>query len=59
MAAPCRYGTATVRERGALGDFCMPLGITVSLLVLGAIVATGIVGYLIDRSEDSEESREK
>jgi hypothetical protein len=37
----------------------MPLGITVSLLVLGAIVATGIVGYLIDRSEDSEESREK
>jgi len=31
----------------------MPLGLIVSLLVLGAVVATGIVGYLIDKSEAS------
>jgi hypothetical protein len=31
----------------------MPLGLTVTLLVLGAVVATGIVGYLIDKSAES------
>jgi hypothetical protein len=29
------------------------LGIKVALLVLGAIIATGIVGYLIDKSAES------
>jgi hypothetical protein len=31
----------------------MELGLTVTGLVLGAIVLTGIVGYLIDKSESS------
>jgi len=31
----------------------MPLGLAVTLLVLGAVVATGIVGYLIDKSAES------
>jgi hypothetical protein len=31
----------------------MPLGLIVTLLVLGAVIATGIVGYLIDRSDAS------
>jgi len=29
------------------------LGIKVALFVLGAIIATGIVGYLIDKSAES------
>jgi hypothetical protein len=33
----------------------MPLGLTVTLLVLGAVIATGIVGFLIDKSEASHE----
>jgi hypothetical protein len=32
----------------------MPLGLTVTLLVLGAVVATGIVGFLIDKSADPD-----
>jgi hypothetical protein len=31
----------------------MPLGLTVTLLVLGGIVLTGIVGYLIEKSPES------
>jgi hypothetical protein len=31
----------------------MELGLTVTGLVLGAIVLTGLVGYLIDKSESS------
>jgi|HubBroStandDraft_6_1064221.scaffolds.fasta_scaffold1814322_2 hypothetical protein len=33
----------------------MPLGLTVSLLVLGGVVLAGIAGYLIDHSEESTE----
>jgi uncharacterized protein (UPF0333 family) len=36
----------------------MPLGLSVSLLVLGAVVLTGIVGYLIDKSLGSGESQD-
>jgi hypothetical protein len=32
----------------------MPLGLTVTLLVLGAVVATGIVGYLVDRNAEPD-----
>jgi len=28
----------------------MPLGLTVSLLVLGSVILLAVVGYLIDRS---------
>jgi len=31
----------------------MPLGLTVTLLVLSGIVAAGIVGYLIDKSPEA------
>jgi hypothetical protein len=33
----------------------MVLGLTVTALVVGAIVLTGIVGYLIDKGADSEQ----
>ena len=33
----------------------MPLGLIVTMLVLGAVIATGIVGYLIDKSEASSD----
>ncbi len=36
----------------------MPLGLTVSLWVLGSVVVMGMVGYLIDRSSDAEEPKE-
>ena len=32
----------------------MPLGLTVSLLVLGASALAGLVGYLIDKSTGAE-----
>jgi preprotein translocase subunit Sss1 len=32
----------------------MPLALTVVLVVLGGIVALGVVGYLIDKSADRE-----
>ena len=32
----------------------MPLGLTVSLLVLGASALAGLVGYLIDKSGEAE-----
>jgi hypothetical protein len=36
----------------------MPLALSVSLLVLGGIVAIGIVGYLIDKSAERREHRQ-
>ena len=33
----------------------MPLGLTVTLLVVGAIILTGIAGYLIDKSSEAED----
>lgn len=33
----------------------MPLGITVTLLVLGVTVAAAVAGYLIDKSEERQE----
>ncbi len=36
----------------------MPLGLTVSLLVLGAVVMVGVAGYLIDKSAESDERQE-
>jgi hypothetical protein len=36
----------------------MPLALTVSLLVFGAVVLTGIVGYLLDESDASHASEE-
>jgi hypothetical protein len=36
----------------------MPLGLSVTLLVLGGVVLTGIVGYLIDKSAASEGKEE-
>jgi preprotein translocase subunit Sss1 len=32
----------------------MPLALTVVIVVLGGIVALGVVGYLIDKSADRE-----
>ena len=37
----------------------MPLGLTVSLLVLGGVVITGVLGYLIDNSAEAEDRPEK
>jgi hypothetical protein len=37
----------------------MPLGLTVTLLVLGGIVAAGIAGYLIDKSPEARDSEER
>lgn len=36
----------------------MPLGLTVSLLVLGGVVATAIAGYLMDKSAEPDEREE-
>jgi hypothetical protein len=36
----------------------MPLGLTVSLLVLGAVVITAAAGYLIDKSAERDERKE-
>ena len=36
----------------------MPLGITVVLLVLGVTALFALAGYLIDKSEASEERKE-
>jgi hypothetical protein len=36
----------------------MPLGLSVSLLVVGAVVLAGVVGYLIDKSLASGESQD-
>ncbi len=33
----------------------MPLGLTVTLLVLGGIVLAGVAGYLIDRSPEAKD----
>jgi len=33
----------------------MPLGITVTLLVLGVTALAGVAGYLIDKSEERQE----
>jgi len=33
----------------------MPLGITVTLLVLGVTVLVGVAGYLVDKSEERQE----
>lgn len=33
----------------------MPLGITVTLLVLGVTVAAAVAGYLIDKGEEQQE----
>ncbi len=33
----------------------MPLGLTVTLLVLGGVVLAGILGYLIDHSPESSD----
>jgi hypothetical protein len=37
----------------------MPLALTVSLLVFGAVVLTGIVGYLLDESDAASEEGTK
>ena len=36
----------------------MPLGITVTLLVLGVTALAAVAGYLIDKSEERQERRE-
>ena len=36
----------------------MPLGLTVSLIVLGAFIVVGIMGYLIDKSTERHERKE-
>jgi preprotein translocase subunit Sss1 len=33
----------------------MPLALTVSLVVLGAVIVVGVVGYLIDKSAEPED----
>jgi hypothetical protein len=33
----------------------MPLGLTVTLLVLGGIVLAGVAGYLIDKSPEAKD----
>jgi hypothetical protein len=33
----------------------MPLGLTVTLLVLGGIVLAGVAGYLIDKSPEASD----
>jgi hypothetical protein len=33
----------------------MPLGLTVSLVVLGVVIVVGVVGYLIDKSVERGE----
>ena len=35
----------------------MPLALTVSLLVLGAVAVVGVTGYLIDRSAERAENK--
>jgi hypothetical protein len=37
----------------------MPLGLSVTLLVLGGIVLAGVAGYLIDKSPEAEDSEER
>jgi hypothetical protein len=37
----------------------MPLGLTVSLLVLAACAAAGLVGYLIDKSAEAKVTKEQ
>jgi hypothetical protein len=37
----------------------MPLALTVSLLVLGGVVLTGIVGYLLDESDAASKEEMK
>jgi hypothetical protein len=32
----------------------MPLALTVVIVVLGAVVAMGVVGYLVDKSADQK-----
>lgn len=34
----------------------MPLGLIVPLIVVGAVIAVGLAGYLIEKSADSYES---
>ena len=36
----------------------MPLALTVTLLVLGVTVLTGLAGYLLDKEEQREERKE-
>ena len=36
----------------------MPLGLTVTLLVLGGIVLAGVAGYLIDKSPEAADTVE-
>jgi hypothetical protein len=36
----------------------MPLGITVTLLVLGVTVLTAVAAYLIDKDEEREERKQ-
>jgi hypothetical protein len=37
----------------------MPLGLTVSLFVVGVVVLVGLAGYLIDASAEAEEPEER
>jgi hypothetical protein len=37
----------------------MPLGLTVTLLVLGGIVLTGVAGYLIEKSSEAADAEER
>lgn len=37
----------------------MPLGLTVTLLVLGGIVLAAVAGYLIDKSPESADPKEE
>lgn len=35
----------------------MPLGLTVSLCVVGAVIVTALIGYMIDRSAEGDERK--